>query len=146
MTRDNKTHTRTNIHAHKRTTRKTEIAKLDASGTVYPALLDASSHLYKRVCPSVRPSVRRSVGPLRLLIFGGFGVLWSTAWPVLALVFPKIWYETKSTIAVTSGISRSTIMNTSKDFHLQYTASYNYHCNTIPGCRVKLETHSIQFL
>ena len=25
--------------------------------------LDASSHLYKRVCPSVRPSVRRSVGP-----------------------------------------------------------------------------------
>ena len=25
--------------------------------------LDAFSHLYKRVCPSVRPSVRRSVGP-----------------------------------------------------------------------------------
>ena len=47
-------------------------------------------HLCKRVCPSVRPSVhpsiRRSVGPLRLLISVGFGVLWSTAWPVLALV------------------------------------------------------------
>ena len=27
----------------------------------YPALLDASSHLYKRVCPSVRPSVGPSV-------------------------------------------------------------------------------------
>ena len=26
--------------------------------------LDASSHLYNRVCPSIRPSVRRSVGPL----------------------------------------------------------------------------------
>ena len=25
--------------------------------------LDASSHLYKRVCPSIRPSVRRLVGP-----------------------------------------------------------------------------------
>ena len=25
--------------------------------------LDAPSHLYKRVCPSVRPSVRRAVGP-----------------------------------------------------------------------------------
>ena len=35
------THTRTNIHthAHKRATGKTEIAMLDASGAVYPALL-----------------------------------------------------------------------------------------------------------
>ena len=61
--------------------------------------LGAAKHLYKKVCPSVHPSVRpsvrpsvhlsigRSVGPLRLLIFGGFGVLRSTAWPVLTLVF-----------------------------------------------------------
>ena len=40
--------------------------------------LGAAKHLYKRVRPSV--------GPLRLLIFGGFGVLRSTAWPVLDLV------------------------------------------------------------
>ena len=36
----------------------------------FDGFLDASSHLYKRVCPSVRPSVGRSVrpsvGPLRL--------------------------------------------------------------------------------
>ena len=57
MTRDNEKHTRTNIHAHTRATGKTEIAKLDASGAVYPALLDASSHLYKRLCLYVRPSV-----------------------------------------------------------------------------------------
>ena len=38
---------------------------------------------------SVRPSVGRSVGALRLLIFGGFRVLRSTAWPVLALVTKK---------------------------------------------------------
>ena len=30
------------------------------------AFLDASSHLYKMVCPSVRPSVRLSIHPLRL--------------------------------------------------------------------------------
>ena len=29
----------------------------------YHTFLDASSHLYKRVCPSVRQSVRRSVDP-----------------------------------------------------------------------------------
>ena len=40
--------------------------------------LGAEKHLYNRVCPSV--------SPLRLLIFGGFRVLQSTAWPVLALV------------------------------------------------------------
>ena len=46
-----------------------------ASGRVMPGVtiawavfmgkwfLDAPSHLYKRVCPYVRPSVRRSVGP-----------------------------------------------------------------------------------
>ena len=28
-----------------------------------PIFLDAFSHLYKRVCPSVRPSVHRSLGP-----------------------------------------------------------------------------------
>ena len=28
----------------------------------FPLFLDASSHLYKRVCPSVRPSVRPLVG------------------------------------------------------------------------------------
>ena len=39
MMRDGGTHTHTNIHAHKRATGKTEIAKLDASGAVYPALL-----------------------------------------------------------------------------------------------------------
>ena len=33
---------------------------LDHSGVVF---LDAFSHLYKRVCLSVGPSVRRSVGP-----------------------------------------------------------------------------------
>ena len=40
MTRDSATHTRTIIHthAHKRATGKTEIAMLDASGAVYPAL------------------------------------------------------------------------------------------------------------
>ena len=32
------------------------------------------------ICLSVSPSVGRLVGPLQLLIFGGFGVLWSTAW------------------------------------------------------------------
>ena len=44
--------------------------------------LGATKDLYRRVCPSVH----RSVGPLRLLIFDGIKVLWSTAWPVLALV------------------------------------------------------------
>ena len=48
-----------------------------------PFFLGASKHLCKRVCPSVRPSV----GPLRLHIFGGFDVLKSTAWPVWPLVF-----------------------------------------------------------
>ena len=38
------------------------------------------------VSGSVRPSVHRSVGPLRLFIFGDIDVLLSTAWPVLALV------------------------------------------------------------
>ena len=32
-------------------------------------LLDASSHLYKSVCPSVRPSVGRSVGPSVMRFF-----------------------------------------------------------------------------
>ena len=35
----------------------------DASYVVYTALLDASSHLHKRVCPSVGPLVHLSVGP-----------------------------------------------------------------------------------
>ena len=35
--------------------------------------LDATSHLYKRVCPSVRRSVRRSVGPLVAHIFLNHG-------------------------------------------------------------------------
>ena len=48
--------------------------------------LGAKEHLYKWVCPSVRPSLRHSVGPLRLFIFGGIKVLRSTAWPVLPLV------------------------------------------------------------
>ena len=33
--------------------------------------LDASKHLYKRVCPSVGPSVRPSVGPSQSAIFAG---------------------------------------------------------------------------
>ena len=33
----------------------------DASYVVYTALLDASSHLYKRLCPSICPSIHRSV-------------------------------------------------------------------------------------
>ena len=56
--------------------------------------LGATKHLYKMVCPSVHWSVGRlvgwSFGPLRLLILGGFGVLWSTAWPVLALVYSSL--------------------------------------------------------
>ena len=36
-------------------------ADFEASVTAW--FLDASSHLYKRVCPSVGPSVGRSVGP-----------------------------------------------------------------------------------
>ena len=40
-------------------------------------ILDATKQLHKRVCPSVRLS-----RPLCLLIFGGFGILWSTVWPV----------------------------------------------------------------
>ncbi len=36
-----------------------EAANLSQSGGRF---LDASSHLYKKVCPSVRPLVRRSVG------------------------------------------------------------------------------------
>ena len=48
--------------------------------------LDASSHLYKRVCPSVRRSVRRSVGPsvgplvgpLRLCKNRVFSGIWSS--------------------------------------------------------------------
>ena len=39
---------------------------------------------------SKRGSVRRSIGPLRRLIFVGFGVLWSTAWPALALVIFRL--------------------------------------------------------
>ena len=62
MTRDRGTHTIIHTHA------KTNIAKLDASGAVYPALLDASSHLYTRVCPSVRPSVRRTVRPSHVFL------------------------------------------------------------------------------
>ena len=45
-------------------------------------LLGAKKHLYK----CIRPSVRPSVCPLRLFIFGGIKMLLSTAWPVLALV------------------------------------------------------------
>ena len=42
---------------------------LGASDAEYSALLDAPSHLYKRVCPSVRRSVRRYVTPsLRRLL------------------------------------------------------------------------------
>ena len=33
------------------------------SNSTQISFLDASSHLYKWLCPSVRPSVRRSVGP-----------------------------------------------------------------------------------
>ena len=33
--------------------------------------LGTAKHLYRKVCPSVRPSVGPSVRPLRLLIFGG---------------------------------------------------------------------------
>ena len=36
----------------------------DASLALWALFLDASSHLYMRVCPSVGPSVRPSVGPL----------------------------------------------------------------------------------
>ena len=39
------------------------------------------------VSPSVCQSIRPSIGPYRLLIFDGFGVPRSTAWPVLALVY-----------------------------------------------------------
>ena len=54
--------------------------------------LDASSHLYKRVCPSVRrsvrPSVRRSVGPSGMLsltrceshLIAGIGTCWQKRW------------------------------------------------------------------
>ena len=47
---------------------------------VYPALLDASSQLYKRVCPSVRPLVRPFVVPsVRLLVtLSLFGLLGAT--------------------------------------------------------------------
>ena len=34
-----------------------------SSPKVSREFLDASTHLYKRVCPSVGPTVRRSVGP-----------------------------------------------------------------------------------
>ena len=44
----------------------------------YWLLLGATKHPYMRVCLSIHP--------IRLHIVGGFGVLWSTAWPVLALV------------------------------------------------------------
>ena len=37
-----------------------------ATGGARSNFLDASTHLYKRVCPSVGPSVRRSVGPSRV--------------------------------------------------------------------------------
>ena len=43
--------------------RRWKVRILGASCAVYPALLDAFSHLYKRVCPSVRLSVCRSVHP-----------------------------------------------------------------------------------
>ena len=41
-------------------------------------LLGTKKNLYKMVC--------LSVGPLRHLIFGGFDVLWSIAWPVSDLI------------------------------------------------------------
>ena len=49
-------------------------------------LLLCSSSIRGSVRSSVHPSVSPSVGPSRLPIFGGFGVLRSTAWPILALV------------------------------------------------------------
>ena len=55
-----------------------------------------STSIRGSVRPSVRPSVGRSVGPLRLLISGGFGMLWSTAWPVLALVCSLVGYVEQS--------------------------------------------------
>ena len=42
--------------------------------------LDASTHLYKRLCPSVGPSVRPSVGPSvghAFLKYRGNGDLWT---------------------------------------------------------------------
>ena len=45
-----------------------------------------STSIRGSVRPPVIPTVRLSVRPLHL-IFGGFGELRSTAWPVLALVF-----------------------------------------------------------
>ena len=36
--------------------------------------LDAFSHLYKRVCPSVRPSVGRSIGPSRTFLGATYAV------------------------------------------------------------------------
>ena len=42
--------------------------------------------------PSVRPPIRRSIVPLCTLIFGGSWVLWSTAWPVLALIIYAIYF------------------------------------------------------
>ena len=57
---------------------------MDWFAGAFVSIFDATKYLYYRV--SNRPSVVRSVGPLRLLIFSGFGVLWSTAWPVMALV------------------------------------------------------------
>ena len=35
----------------------------DLGKKLYKQLLDAPVHLYKRVCPSVSPSIRRSIGP-----------------------------------------------------------------------------------
>ena len=53
------------------------------SGAMYPALfLDASTHLFKRLCPSICPSVGPSVGPSvhllvrHTLLFLGFCGVW----------------------------------------------------------------------
>ena len=68
--RQSKTRTRkTRTRRQRRTiTRSAECTSLEKWVYSYISFshfqfLDAPSHLYKRVCPSVRPSVRRSVGP-----------------------------------------------------------------------------------
>ena len=53
-------------------------ARVFSAFPFFVLFLGAKKHLYKWV--------RRSVGPLRLFIFGDIDALLSTAWPVLALV------------------------------------------------------------
>ena len=57
-----------------------ESTKSRTSAPLFLTFLDASSHLYKRVCPSVRPSLRLSVGYHFVLVYllvtqGGSGRL-----------------------------------------------------------------------